>query len=277
MSFTILGDINIHLGHLTVKSFKVVRRTTWEACSKWYNIGIELGREIHEVEAIHLKHSGDPERCFSEIIHSWLKGNNPKPTWMALARALREPSVGFEQLAETVEQMGYTDDQDGIMEDRSSDPLQSKRVGEFGVEKMGNGDDHNSEKADDNELNDQVFHCPCRGCSLESYLDKGCPLSKQNSFPFLDLSKLDEDNKEDLIQTLSKDTENIIKGFATLFNHTCKSLIEKGIFTLQVARCALSLDTHESISKRKPLLSECADELRNAKTIYELFIILKPY
>ena len=52
---------------------------------------------------------------------------------------------------------------------------------------------------DKGEVDDdsEVFHCPCKNCSLESYLEDGCPKSNIDSFPYLDISKLDEDDKED--------------------------------------------------------------------------------
>ena len=266
----------MHVGHLTINNLKVVWKTIREARSRWYNIGIELDREPDDLDAMELEYRGDPESCFREIICGWLRGANPKPTWLALAKALRAPSVRFEQLAERVEQMGYNDDHDNITENVESvihHPLLQGQAASDTVVHIGNNDNHDSET----DLKDPIFHCPCHRCTLESYLDKGCPLSRQTSFPFLDLSKLGEDNKEDIIQKLSKNTDSIMKSFAKLFNNTCKSLTEQGIPTQQVARCALSIDAYESVSKKKPLLSECTDELRNAETIDDLFIILRPY
>ena len=40
---------------------------------------------------------------FSEMLTLWLKRVNPPPTWSALVGALKEPAVGFEELAERVE------------------------------------------------------------------------------------------------------------------------------------------------------------------------------
>ena len=40
---------------------------------------------------------------FSEMLTLWLKRVNPPPTWSALVEALKEPAVGFEDLARQVE------------------------------------------------------------------------------------------------------------------------------------------------------------------------------
>ena len=123
----------------------------------------------------------------------------------------------------------------------------------------------------------EVFHCPCGQCSLESYLEDGCPESNSDSFPYLDISKLDEDDKEDLTHQLSKDTSNMIMSFAKLFDETCVSLEEREISVQRVVVRALSLGAYESQTIQKPLLSEDEKELKRSKTIDEVFIVLRPH
>ena len=212
------------------------------------------------------------------MISDWLRRAKPKPTWLALATALHVPSVNCGQLAEKVELMGRNDEQD-IMEKGKSSHHQSVHLGQVAsdaVVQIGYSENHDHGDTDA-ELKEPVFRCPCQSCSLDSYLDRGCPQSRQSSFPFLDLSTLDDDNKEDLIQTLSNDTTSMLSRFSDLFNSTCESLNKRNIPTQQVARCALSIDGYESTSKKRLLLSEYTDELRSAKTNDDLFIILKPY
>ena len=123
----------------------------------------------------------------------------------------------------------------------------------------------------------EVFHCPCRQCSLESYLEHGCPKSNSDPFPYLDVSKLDEDDKEDLTHKLSQDTDDMIKSFANLLDETRVSLKMQGKSVHSLAMRALSLGAYESNTIQKPLLSEDEKDLRSSKTIDEAFLILRPH
>ena len=124
----------------------------------------------------------------------------------------------------------------------------------------------------------EVFRCPCGQCSLESYLEDGCPESNSaNSFPYLDISRLDEDDKVDLTHQLSEDTSEMIVSFAELLDEICVSLGEQKVPVQRVVMRALSLGAYESQTVQKPLLNEDEKELRNAKTIDEVFIILKSH
>ena len=133
------------------------------------------------------------------------------------------------------------------------------------------------EAEDHHEDPHEMFRCPCRVCSLESYLEVGCPKSNSDSFPYLDSSNLDEDDKEDLTQKLSQDTSDMIMCFANLFDEICVSLEKQGVSVQRVAMRALSLGAYESQIIQKPLLSEDEKELRNSKTIDEAFLVLRPH
>ena len=123
----------------------------------------------------------------------------------------------------------------------------------------------------------EVFRCPCGNCSLESYLEDGCPKSNMDSFPYLDVSKLDEDDKEDLTHKLSQDTSDMIMSFANLLDQTRVSLKMQGTSVHSLAMRALSLGAYESNMIQKPLLSEDEKELRNSKTIDQAFLVLRPH
>ena len=123
----------------------------------------------------------------------------------------------------------------------------------------------------------EVFRCPCGQCSLESYLEDGCPTSSSDSFPYLDISKLDEDDKEDLTHQLSQDASDMIMSFAKLLDETCVSLEEREVSVQRVVMRALSLGAYESQTIQKPLLSEDEKELKCSKTIDEVFIVLRPH
>ena len=139
------------------------------------------------------------------------------------------------------------------------------------------GTDEIIEAKDEVDDDREMFRCPCGNCSLESYLEDGCPKSNTDSFPYLDISKLDEDDKEDLMQQLSQDTSDMIISFAKLFDETCVSLQEREMSVQRVVVRALSLGAYESQTIQKPLLSEDEKELKCCKTVDEVFIVLRPH
>ena len=121
------------------------------------------------------------------------------------------------------------------------------------------------------------FQCPCRKCTLKKYLREGCR-AVANSIPYLELSKLDEQDKEDLIQQLSQETKKIIGYFSDLIDSTCFSLKKRGVTTIELARRVLELGAYTSPSiVQKPLMSEEVNELKNSKTIAGSFLILQPH
>jgi hypothetical protein len=74
----------------------------------WKDIGIELDLKVTDLDVIKTNH-GNVNECFSEMLTLWLKRVNPLPKWSAMVEALKEPTVGFEELAEQVEQSAHSD------------------------------------------------------------------------------------------------------------------------------------------------------------------------
>ena len=69
----------------------------WSAKSKWYNIGLGLGLSADELDSIDQK-GREPGDCLREVLSHWLKKRNPRKS--QLIEALRQPCVGYGQLAE---------------------------------------------------------------------------------------------------------------------------------------------------------------------------------
>jgi hypothetical protein len=88
---------------LTPDDLRVVRKAIWDARSKWFSLGIELSITVTALEAIKQKNKENADDCLTEMLLEWLRQANPKPTWACMVAALREPTVGLEQLAESVE------------------------------------------------------------------------------------------------------------------------------------------------------------------------------
>jgi hypothetical protein len=89
------------LGCLGQTDLRRVQDTIWEARTQWYNLGLGLDIAPDTLDAIELAKVGNPDRCFTAMLTKWLR-ENPRPTWSALAEALKSRSVGLSQLAEEV-------------------------------------------------------------------------------------------------------------------------------------------------------------------------------
>ena len=88
------------------KDIKHVRREIYEARAKWYDIGIELEIPTGTLKSIKSMY-GSPADCLVEMLDTWLKQVDPKPSWRLLIDALEQPTVGEERLAERLKQKYY--------------------------------------------------------------------------------------------------------------------------------------------------------------------------
>ena len=101
--------IFIFADHLTIDNLGDVLEAVWEARSKWYNIGLKLGTSAGTLDSINKATNQNPEDCITSMIKDWLNNGKPKPTWAALAKALKSPMVGYEHLAEQLlQQVAHT-------------------------------------------------------------------------------------------------------------------------------------------------------------------------
>ena len=88
--------------HYTVLSINCLHdllNKIWEASSKWYNIGLGLELSINELDAIRQQEELLQDR-FREMLKKWLRTVNPNKS--QLIEALKQPSVGHQQLAEAL-------------------------------------------------------------------------------------------------------------------------------------------------------------------------------
>ena len=115
-----------------------------------------------------------------------------------------------------------------------------------------------------------MFRCPCQRCSLDSYLENGCPKSNTASFPYLDLKHLSEEEKEDILQQLEHDYVKMTKAFANLLTDTRESLIRRGVKVKEIADTALDLGAFKSEDNPKPLLHEHRSELNSMTGIFNV-------
>ena len=109
---------------------------------------------------------------------------------------------------------------------------------------MHTGDVHeriNSEATDFDKSESIIeFRCPCGECSLETYLQEGCPKS---CIPYLGMATLSKGDQENYNYILKKDTKKIMKSFADLSNRTCDSLVQQGVTVEKLVRVAANFNT----------------------------------
>ena len=88
----------IFAGNLTIDNLGDVLEAVWEARAKWYNIGLKLDTSPGTLDSIKVANQ-NPDDCITAMIKDWLNNGRPKPTWAAVAIALKSPMVGYAQLA----------------------------------------------------------------------------------------------------------------------------------------------------------------------------------
>ena len=115
---------------MTSKDLKTVRKAVWDARTKWMDIGIELDLSMPDLAAIEAAHRSDIGRCFIEMLTLWLKQVDPPPTWSALVAALKDPIIGYGDLAEQVESK-YVHQSSKTSDVTDSGPATKSQEGEF--------------------------------------------------------------------------------------------------------------------------------------------------
>ena len=241
------------------------------ARTKWQNIGLELKFNPCDLDAIKINNRENTDECFRELLSTWLKRGDPKPTWASLANALKSQTVGFGYLTEEV-QVKHLLGESTTLE--CTDKPQPECSGSLQVEWS---QSPQPKPKKDKRHNLEQFQCPCSKCDLITYLDQGCPKTKTCSYPYLPLNTLSEDDREDLIQKLSDDTANIIQCFADLLSNASESLKKRQVTVEQLIKVALDLGAYKSTRNQIPLLKEDEMKLSEATSIDAVFIILRKH
>ena len=91
----------IEPNYLGPNDLRIVQRILWEARTQWYNLGLELDITPDSLDSIQLANQ-NPDRCFRAMLTKWLR-EHQRPTWSALAEAVRSPVVGLGHLAEEIQ------------------------------------------------------------------------------------------------------------------------------------------------------------------------------
>ena len=173
-------------GHLTIEDLRTVQSAVWEARPKWYNLGLQLDITVADLDAIKGRNLKNADECLTELFHLWLRRVDPQPTWGAIEKALRSPTVNLSQLA-------------------------AKIVNE----KIDPTNDSKTEL-----IKHENFHIKCSNAQAQAVVVKS-----DASFPHIrEFQGLDEEEKEHLEQRLIMESENIQLSFSTLCNKFFDSL-----------------------------------------------------
>jgi hypothetical protein len=225
----------IGTSELTIDDLVVIQSKAWNARKEWYNIGLELGLKPDDLDCIQMS---DPGRCFREMLKQWLKQERIEKTWDKLIKALQSETINCGALANSI----TTQLQDESATSRiDHDPTEAPE--------QRNG---NATKLSDNQSG---FVCPCGRCSIEQFLETGCPQSPSNAYPFLDTESLTDDERYELIFKLNEETKVILRDFSNLINYIIKSFKEQ------------AQDIRSSVLSCVP---HCSGILEGTKTINEI-------
>ena len=78
---------------------------TLDAQPKWFNLGLALGVDHTKLKTIEADFRYSVERCFLEMLSTWLHMSSPELSWERLITALKQPTVGLDGLAKRIEEL----------------------------------------------------------------------------------------------------------------------------------------------------------------------------
>ena len=91
---------------LSIDDIQKVREKVWRVRVKWYDVGIELGLAVDDLDVISEHNRDKPDKCVTEMLITWFRGG--KATWKALITALKRPPFDYVDLANFIEySLGY--------------------------------------------------------------------------------------------------------------------------------------------------------------------------
>ena len=146
-----------------------------------------------------------------------------------------------------------------------------------------NSDQHSSDTSNlkDQFMILQAYGCGCGKCSLNTFLNQGCPepVKSRSSFPYLNTKGLNESEVMILKGRLFHEFQLISRGFSKFNTAICESLINRDVSVKTLARSLRDLRAFQPSGPDtdSPLLRERFDEIKAAKDIDDIFDILADY
>ena len=125
------------------------------------------------------------------------------------------------------------------------------------------------------------FGCGCGKCTFFSFIERGCPtpIPSASSFPYLNLSGLTHEQKQELRGRLRFESQQIMIRFQELVSATIKSFKRRCVSLDDLVSHVMTLGAFDPVFKKPqvPLFQYCFQELEAADTIPKVFLILKDY
>ena len=81
-----------------------IYESVFSVASKWYNLGLALELDPNELDRIKTKQQDSPTECLREMLRHWLSKCFQSPTREKLIAALCKRTVGYEELANDLEE-----------------------------------------------------------------------------------------------------------------------------------------------------------------------------
>ena len=125
------------------------------------------------------------------------------------------------------------------------------------------------------------FGCGCGNCTFFSFILSGCPtpIPSASSFPYLNLSGLTHQQKQELRGKLQFESQQILIRFQELVTATINSLKERCVPVDELVSCVMVLGVFHPVLKEQqlPVFQHYFKELKSADTIPKVFMILNDY
>ena len=89
----------------TVSRFQFMESVASKIPSKWKRVGVSLGMDQSQLDAINMHRLADPLECFSDVFTYWQQQSTPQSpaNWATLVTVLRSNYVGEEELSDTIQ------------------------------------------------------------------------------------------------------------------------------------------------------------------------------
>ena len=91
----------------TVSRFQFMESVASKIPAKWKRVGVSLGIDQSQLDAINMHRLADPLECFSDVFTCWQQQSTPHvqspANWATLVTVLRSNYVGEEELSDNIQ------------------------------------------------------------------------------------------------------------------------------------------------------------------------------
>ena len=125
------------------------------------------------------------------------------------------------------------------------------------------------------------FGCGCGKCTIFTFVERGCPtpISSASSFPYLNVSGLTDEQREELKVRLSFESQEIMMLFQKLVSATIQSLEEQKVPLTKLRTHMMTLGAFDPVYKESqvPAFYHHFKDLEKAAGVSDIFWILKDF